>query len=140
MDGVDWYQLGRIAVTLSLFGASMYQLYLFRSQMALSYKPVLAFSVNVDNKDINLHIKNIGNGLARYIELDVRQHGGPPLKDELKVTHNGLAKDQEHIVNDWQIEEWHEMYPPDFPCSIHGTMKDIVGNTHRVDEEIFFGT
>ena len=69
---VEEFEIAIVLVTLSLFGASMYQASLMRSEKKLNQKPIFAFTLSFGGDKLNLNCMNIGNGLAKNIEFIVK--------------------------------------------------------------------
>ena len=135
---MEWYEIAIVLVTLSLFGASMYQASLIRSEKKLSQHPVFAFSLDFSNNQLNLECANIGNGLAKNIEFVIKQHGEPSLETELKIKHNGIAKGNHLLVNNWKKQGWIGIGAYDFDCEIFGSCKDIFNDNHWIYAKLHF--
>ena len=103
-----------------------------------SEKPVFAFSLSFVGDRLNLNCKNIGNGLAKNIELIIKTKGNPSLKPELKITHSGLGKGDHFLINNWQMHGWVGVGYYDFDCEISGTYQDIFEENHSINEKMHF--
>jgi len=132
------YEIAIVLVTISLFGASMYQANLIRSEKKLNQKPVLSFHLDFHNNRLNLDVKNMGNGLAKEIELVIKTVDHVALKPELKVKHSGLAKGDSLLVNNWQKRNFVGVGYHDFNCEVSGFCKDIFNDRHWIYEKLHF--
>ena len=103
-----------------------------------SEKPVFAFSLRFGGNRLNLDCQNIGNGLAKDIELTIKTKGEPSLHPELKVNRSGLGNGDHFIINNWQMHGWVGIGAYQFDCEILGSCKDIFGNTHLINEKLHF--
>lgn len=136
---MEWYEIAIVLVTISLFIAGMYQASLIRSNVRLSQRLVLSFTLDFYRNRLNLNCQNIGNGLAKNIEFVVKTEGEQSLESELKITRNGLAREDSFLINNWQKSNWTGVpgyY--DFECEISGTCKDIFGDEHEYHEKLHF--
>ena len=135
---MNTFEAALISVTLAMFGASLYQAYLIRREHKLAQKPVLSFSLSFTNDRLNLRVTNIGNGLAKDIDLIISSSGEDSLHSKLPVQINGLGKNDCLRINDWQKSDHVGISLYEFDCSITGTCRDIFKDTHKINEQLHF--
>lgn len=127
------FELSLIFVTIALFGASMYQAHLMRSEKKLSQKPFLSSSLDWSRNKISLKITNIGNGLAKDIDLVISSSGTSSLHSKLDVRFHGLAKDRSYVINDWQKDNFVGISSGAFDYTVTGTCRDIFNDSHKIN-------